>query len=62
MQYFSKVIVTGADGWLGIGLITRLAEEICNEESKFFETEIVAFVQSDFKKKKFDFFGGPSRI
>ncbi|MDC0471348.1 NAD(P)-dependent oxidoreductase [Candidatus Pseudothioglobus singularis] len=57
MQYFSKVIVTGADGWLGIGLITRLAEEICNEESKFFETEIVAFVQSDFKKKKFDELG-----
>ena len=57
MQYFSKVIVTGADGWLGIGLITRLAEEVCNEKSKFYETEIVAFVQSDLKKKKFDELG-----
>lgn len=27
MENFSKIIVTGADGWLGIGLIERLVKE-----------------------------------
>ncbi len=57
MQHFSKIIVTGADGWLGIGLINRLAKEIQNQKSEFYGIEIIAFVQSDVMRKKFDEFG-----
>ena len=28
MQNFSKIIITGADGWLGLGLITKLAHDL----------------------------------
>lgn len=57
MQNFSKIIVTGADGWLGIGLTTRLAEEIQDQKSEFYGLEIIAFVQSDNMRKKFDELG-----
>ena len=53
MENFSKIIVTGADGWLGIGLIERLAKETKKEDSPYYKNQIVAFVQTDTLKRKF---------
>lgn len=57
MQSFSKIIVTGADGWLGVGLITRLVEESKNKRSQFYANEIIAFVQTNSIIKKFNELG-----
>ena len=53
MQDFSKIIVTGADGWLGIGLISRLIKEIQKSDNKFNTSEIITFVQNKSHEKKF---------
>lgn len=57
MQHFSKIIVSGADGWLGIGLITRLVKEIHNQKSELYGIDIIAFVQSNSMSKKFSELG-----
>lgn len=43
---FSKIIVTGADGWLGLSLIRKLVVETQSENSHLFENQIVALIQS----------------
>ena len=53
MQNFSKIIITGADGWLGFGLITRLVRELKNKESQFYANKIIAFVQTNSFVEKF---------
>ena len=53
MQDFSKIIITGADGWLGIGLISRLIKEIQKSDNQFNTSEIVTFVQDKSHEKRF---------
>lgn len=53
MEKFSKIIVTGADGWLGMRLLERLAKESKKKDSIYYKNEIIAFVQADTLKKKF---------
>lgn len=51
MENYSKIIVTGAGGWLGFGLLSHLDKLINQRESIFFGSKIVALVQDKTSRK-----------
>ena len=51
MPNFSKIIVTGADGWLGFGLLTHLLELVKKPDTVFYKSKIVALIQNDESNK-----------
>ena len=50
MAKFSKIIITGADGWLGFGLLSHLCELVKKPSTVFYKTKIVALIQHDESK------------
>ncbi|MDC3247587.1 NAD(P)-dependent oxidoreductase [Gammaproteobacteria bacterium] len=54
MQTYSKIIVTGADGWLGTGLLNELLKMVDNPDSIFYNCEILALLQSEKNSKIFN--------
>ena len=51
MPNFSKIIVTGADGWLGFGLLNKLCELVKKPGTVFYKSEIIALIQNDKSNK-----------
>ena len=57
MNQYKKIIVTGADGWLGLGLLNELSTLIHDPDSSFYRAQLVGLTQTEVNRQRLESFG-----